>query len=76
MASKAMIDTLKLSKRLQEAATEAKEAEALRESQIDYVTRDYFDAKLSELKLELQKFIIVTFVIVAIAQILVAKLWH
>jgi len=75
-----MIDTLKLSKMLQAAGMETKAAEgiadALRESQTDYITRDHLDLKLSELKLELQKFMLVTFVIVAIAQILVVKFWH
>jgi hypothetical protein len=65
---------------LQAAGMETKAAEgiadALRESQTDYITRDYFDGKLAELKGELQTFVIASFILIAIAQILVSKFWH
>jgi hypothetical protein len=75
-----MIDTLKLSKGLQKAGmTEPQSeqvAEAFRDAQTDYVTNDRLDAKLEQLKGDLQRFVFGTVVFAAIAQLIAAKLWH
>jgi hypothetical protein len=86
-----MIDTLKLSKGLQKAGmTEAQAdgiTEALNEAQTDYVTKKDLDSTaialkkdielaIERLRSELQRFILVSIVLVAIAQILVIKVWH
>ena len=82
-----MIDTLKLSKGLQKAGmTEAQAdgiTEALNDAQTDYVTKPDLTQALTALELaiekhrgELQRFILVSIVLVAIAQILVIKVWH
>jgi hypothetical protein len=75
-----MIDTLKLSKGLQRAGmTEAQAevmTEALREAQTDYVTTKDLELAIEKLKSELQRFILASVVLVAIAQVLVIKLWH
>lgn len=74
------IDTLKLSKNLQKAGMEAKQAEgvaeALNDAQTDYVTKTDLDLGLERLKGELQRFILLSFVLVAIVQILVIKVWR
>jgi hypothetical protein len=86
-----MIDTLKLSKGLQKAGMTADQAEgiaeALNEAQTDYVTKGDLEAAagalkkdlelaIERLRSELQRFILVSIVLVAIAQILVIKVWH
>ena len=86
-----MIDTLKLSKGLQKAGMTADQAEgiaeALNEAQTDYVTKEDLEATagalkkdlelaIERLRSELQRFILVSIVLVAIAQILVIKVWH
>jgi hypothetical protein len=75
-----MIDTLKLSKGLQKAGMTQPQAEevaqAFNEAQTDYVTNDRLDAKLEQLKNELQRFVFGTVVFAAIAQLIAAKLWH
>ena len=82
-----MIDTLKLSKGLQKAGmTEAQAdgiTEALNQAQADNVTKSDLDLAKKDLELaierlrgELQRFILVSVVLVAIAQILVIKIWH
>ena len=79
--------TLKLSKGLQKAGmTEAQAdgiTEALNDAQTDYVTKPDLTQALTALELaieklrgELQRFILVSIVLVAIAQILVIKVWH
>ena len=75
-----MIDTLKLSKGLQKAGmTEAQAegiTEALSNSQGDYVTNKDLNLATEKLKSEIKRFILVSFVLVAIAQILVIRVWH
>ena len=75
-----MIDTLKLSKGLQKAGmTEAQAegiTEALKEEQTDYVKTTDLDLAIERLKSELQRFILVSVILVAVAQILVIKIWH
>jgi hypothetical protein len=82
-----VIDTLKLSKGLQRAGMEAKLAdgvtEAFAEAQTDYVTKQDLSQAVTGLELaieklrgELQRFILVSVMLVAVAQILVIKLWH
>jgi hypothetical protein len=76
-----MIDTLKLSKRLQASGMEAKMADgvadALREALTDYGTRDYATGDYLETKLaEFKRFVIVSFALIGIAQILIVKFWH
>ena len=75
-----MIDTLKLSKGLQKAGmTEAQAegiAEALKDAQTDYVKTTDLDLAIERLKSELQRFILVSVILVAVAQILVIKIWH
>jgi hypothetical protein len=75
-----MIDTLKLSKSLQKAGmTEAQAdgiTEALKDSQTNYFTKLDLDLAVEKLKGELQRFILVSVIFVAIAQILVIKVWH
>jgi hypothetical protein len=75
-----MIDTLKLSKGLQKAGmTEAQAegiTEALKEAQTDYVKTTDLDLAIERLNSELQRFILVSVILVAVAQILVIKIWH
>lgn len=82
-----MIDTLKLSKALQTAGMEAKQAdgvaEALNDAQGDHITKQDLAQAVTGLELaieklrgELQRFILVSVVLVAVAQILVIKIWH
>jgi len=75
-----MIDTLKLSKGLRKAGmTEAQAegiTEALNDSQSDYVTNKNLNLAIEKLKSEIQRFILLSVVLVAIAQILVIKVWH
>jgi hypothetical protein len=79
-ARRNMIDTLKLSKGLQKAGmTEAQAegiTEALKEAQTDYVKTTDLDLAIERLKSELQRFILVSVILVAVAQILVIKIWH
>ena len=74
-----MIDTLKLSKGLQKAGmTEAQAegiTEALKDAQTDYVKTTDLDLAIERLKSELQRFILVSVILVAVAQILVIKIW-
>jgi hypothetical protein len=75
-----MIDTLKLSKGLKKAGmTEAQAegiTEALKDAQTDYVKTTDLDLAIERLKSELQRFILVSVILVAVAQILVIKIWH
>jgi hypothetical protein len=82
-----MIDTLKLSKGLQRAGMSEAQAEgiaeALNEAQTDYVTKQDLrlavrdlEVTIEKLRSELQRFILVSVVLVAIAQVLVIKVWH
>jgi hypothetical protein len=83
-----MIDTLKISNSLQSHQFSREQAEAMAEAigEIavgELVTRKDFDLAKSDLQLaierlrgELQRFILVSIVLVAIAQILVLKIWR
>ena len=82
-----MIDTLKLSKGLQKAGMSPEQAdgitEALNDAQSDYITKQDLTQAVTGLELaieklrgELQRFILVSVVLVAVAQILVIKIWH
>lgn len=75
-----MIDTLKLSKGLQKAGMTEAQAEGITEalcnSQGDYVTNKDLNLATEKLKCEIKRFILVSFVLVAIAQILVIRVWH
>ena len=83
-----MIDTLKISNSLQSHQFSREQAEAMAEAigEIavgELVTRKDLDLAKSDLQLaierlrgELQRFILVSIVLVAIAQILVLKIWR
>jgi hypothetical protein len=83
-----MIDTLKISNSLQSHQFSREQAEAIAEAigEIavgELVTRKDLDLAKSDLQLaierlrgELQRFILVSIVLVAIAQILVLKIWR
>ncbi len=75
-----MIDTLKLSKNLRSTGMSESQAEgiaeALRDAQTDYVTKVDLELAIEKLKGELQRFILISVVLVAIAQILVIKIWR
>ena len=83
-----MIDTLKISNSLQSHQFSREQAEAIAEAigEIavgELVTRKGLDLAKSDLQLaierlrgELQRFILVSIVLVAIAQILVLKIWR
>jgi hypothetical protein len=82
-----MIDTLKISNSLQEHQFSREQAEAIAAivevAGAELVTRKDLDLARGALELaierlrsELQRFILVSVVLVAIAQILVLKIWH
>jgi hypothetical protein len=75
-----MIDTLKLSKGLRSASMTPEQseavAEALNAAQTDYLTKTVLELAIEKLKCELQRFILTSIILVAIAQILVIKVWH
>lgn len=83
-----MIDTLKISNSLQEHQFSREQAEAIAAAiaevaGAELVTREDLDLARGALELaieklrgELQRFVLVSFVLVAIAQILVLKIWH
>jgi hypothetical protein len=79
-----MIDTLKISNSLQSHQFSREQAEAIGEIAAgELVTRKDLDLAKSDLQLaierlrgELQRFILVSIVLVAIAQILVLKIWR
>jgi hypothetical protein len=82
-----VIDTLKLSKGLQSVGVSQAQADgianALNQAQGDYVTKPDLTVVKQDLELaieklrgELQRFILVSVVLVAVAQVLVIKVWH